>query len=48
MGVILYTVSPEYMSVLFEESTGRLALGFAGVLQIVGYLVIRRIIDIDI
>ncbi|MCZ6477381.1 MAG: type II secretion system F family protein [Gemmatimonadetes bacterium] len=48
MGVILYTVSPEYMSVLFEESTGRLVLGFAGVLQIVGYLVIRRIIDIDI
>ncbi|MEJ2310845.1 MAG: type II secretion system F family protein [Gemmatimonadales bacterium] len=48
MGVIIYTVSPEYMSVLFEESMGRFALGFAAVLQILGYLSIRKIIDIDI
>ena len=48
MGVIIYTVSPEYMSVLFEEQTGRLALALAGVLQIFGYLAIRKIIDIDI
>ena len=48
MGVIIYTVSPEYMSVLFEESTGRFALAMAGVLQIFGYLAIRKIIDIDI
>jgi tight adherence protein B len=48
MGVIIYTVSPEYMSVLFEESMGRFALGLAAVLQILGYLSIRKIIDIDI
>ena len=48
MAVILYTVSPEYMSVLFEETMGRFALGLAGVLQILGYLSIRKIIDIDI
>jgi tight adherence protein B len=48
MAVIIYTVSPEYMSVLFEESMGRFALGAAAVLQILGYLSIRKIIDIDI
>ncbi len=36
------------MSVLFEEQTGRLALALAGVLQVFGYLAIRKIIDIDI
>ena len=48
MGLIIYTVSPEYMSVLFEETMGRFALGLAVVLQILGYLSIRKIIDIDI
>ena len=48
MGVIIYTISPEYMSVMFEESMGRFALGLAAVLQVLGYLTIRKIIDIDI
>ncbi|UCG74974.1 MAG: type II secretion system F family protein [Gemmatimonadota bacterium] len=48
MGIIMYTMSPEYMSVLFEEPMGRFALGMAGVLQVLGYLSIRKIIDIDI
>lgn len=48
MALIILTVSPEYMSVLFEEPAGRLALFGAGLLQVTGYLAIRRIIDIDI
>jgi tight adherence protein B len=48
MGVLLYTMSPEYMLILFEDPMGRLMLGGALVLQFIGFLVIRRIIDIEI
>ena len=48
MGIVIFTVSPEYMSVLFEERAGRVALAGAAGLQVMGYLAIRRIIDIDI
>jgi tight adherence protein B len=41
-------MSPEYMLILFEDPMGRLMLGGALVLQFIGFLVIRRIIDIEI
>lgn len=48
MGVAIFAASPEYMSVLFEEPGGRLALALAAFLQVLGYFTIRRIIDIEI
>lgn len=48
MGFLLYTMNPEYMVILFEEPIGRFMLAGALVLQFIGFLVIRRIIDIEI
>jgi Flp pilus assembly protein TadB len=36
------------MQILFEEPMGRALIALAAVLQFVGFLVIRRIIDIEI
>lgn len=48
MGFVLYTMNPEYMMILFEDQFGRLMLAGALILQFIGFLVIRRIIDIEI
>lgn len=40
-------VMPGYMDAMLEETTGRFMLGAAGVCQVMGFLVIRRIIDIE-
>ncbi|MFQ5678322.1 MAG: type II secretion system F family protein [Gemmatimonadota bacterium] len=44
---LLYTLNPDYMSVMLEEQAGRMALGIVALMQVVGILVIRRIVDID-
>lgn len=44
----IYALNPEYMSVMFREPAGRLALATAAFLQMTGYIWIRRIIDIEI
>lgn len=48
VGALLFLVSPEYMTPLWSESVGKMALGFAVVLESVGIMVIQRILDIDI
>jgi len=48
MGFMLYTMNAEYMMILFESPIGRFMLAGALVLQFIGFLVIRRIIDIEI
>lgn len=48
IGAILFAINPEYMTILFEEPVGRLAVGVAVAAQLVGYLWIRRIVDIEI
>ncbi len=48
VGGLLFLVSPEYMTPLWTESVGKMALGFAVVLESVGIMVIQRILDIDI
>lgn len=47
VGLLLFGVSREYMIVLFEEPTGRLMLMGTAVLQVVGFLWIRRIVDVE-
>jgi tight adherence protein B len=44
---LLNMVSPEYMRPLFMEPLGRMMLAGAAMLQIFGFLVIRRLTDIE-
>jgi len=44
---LLNLVSPEYMGPMFTESIGHWMLGVAAMLQLFGFLVIRRLTDIE-
>jgi tight adherence protein B len=48
VGAIIYMLNPEYGSLMFTKSLGRFFLGLAATMQIIGYLWIRKIINIDI
>lgn len=48
MGCIIYVLNPEYVKVLFTHPIGRLMLGAAAVSQVIGIILIRRIVDIKI
>jgi len=45
---ILYGMNPDYISILFVNPLGRFLLVTAAVLQVIGFFVIRRIIDIEV
>lgn len=44
---IMYLINPSYISVLFTSSIGRFMLGFAAINEIIGILLIRKIVRID-
>jgi len=48
MGLALYVVNPGYISILFKEMSGRYLVAGAAVLQLIGFLLIRKIIKIKI
>ncbi len=48
LGVFLYTVNPEYISVLFTHPTGKLMVGLAVFGELIGILVIRKVVAIEI
>ena len=48
VGLIIYLLNPEYMGLLFTDPMGRFMLGLASVMQIIGFLWIRNIVNIDI
>lgn len=48
MGFLIYMLNAEYMSILFEEPVGRLLIAGALVLQVIGFFIIRRIVDIEV
>jgi len=45
-GIGMYTLNPDYMGVLFTEPGGRLMLAVAVTLQLFGFLVIRKLVQI--
>lgn len=47
LAAALYAIAPDHMSVLFVEPLGRTMLLVAVVLQILGFLAIRRVIDVE-
>lgn len=48
LGLVIYTMNPGYVRVLFVHPIGQLMLGVAAAGQIIGILVIRRIVDIEV
>ena len=48
VGIMIYALNSEYMSILFEEPIGRALIALAIFLQLVGFFFIRRIVDIEI
>ena len=48
VAAFLAIMNPDYMLTLVQETLGLLMLGFAVVMQIVGVMIIRKIITIDV
>jgi tight adherence protein B len=48
VGTIIYLLNPAYMGILFTDPIGKLMLGTASVMQLIGFLWIRNIVNIDI
>jgi tight adherence protein B len=45
---ILYTLNPSYMSILFTDPIGKILVGVAVSMQLIGFFWIRKIINIEI
>ncbi len=48
LGAFISIVNPSYIEPLFTERIGQMAIGLAVVMVLVGFLVIQRIVDIDV
>ena len=48
LALFFYITSPEYLEPLLTTSIGRIAIGAATVLVIVGFIIIRKIVDIKV
>ena len=48
LGFLLYGVSPEYITLLFTDPTGRIILGVYVVFQVLGFLSVRKIVRIRV
>lgn len=48
MAILIYFLNPRYMSILFTEMVGRMLIAVAALMQIIGYFIIRRIINIKV
>jgi tight adherence protein B len=48
VGIIIHLISPNYMDPFFKTSTGHFVLGGAVLLQLIGVLVIKKIVTINI
>ncbi len=47
VGILIYMGNPDYMMVMIEDPRGRAALFTVAAMQVIGILIIRRIIDIE-
>jgi tight adherence protein B len=48
VGVTIYFLNPDYMKLLFTHPMGKLMVGVAAIMQVIGYIWIRNIVDIEI
>ena len=47
-GLLLFSIQPDYMSVLFENSLGIMAVGLSAVMAFFGFLWLRKIMTIEV
>lgn len=45
---ILILISPDYIGILLRESSGRMILGVAVVSEVIGFLMVRKVVDIGL
>jgi tight adherence protein B len=48
VGLVIYAITPEYIKFLFVDRAGRVMLGFAVFLEVMGFLTIRRIVGMKV
>jgi len=48
LAAFLFLLNPDYIMLLFQETLGRIMLGAAMIMQIVGIVIIQRIVNIDV
>jgi tight adherence protein B len=48
MALLLYIFSPEQLTILIDDPLGRLALIISMILELIGYVVIQKIVHIDV
>lgn len=48
VGILISMVNPDYFGILLEEPIGRLMVAVAAIMQVVGFIVIRRIVHIEV
>ncbi|MEJ2151685.1 MAG: type II secretion system F family protein [Gemmatimonadota bacterium] len=48
VGFLIFLLNGEYMTVLWERDIGRMLISIAAVLQVIGFFVIRKIINIEV
>jgi tight adherence protein B len=48
LGFAMYALNPDYMSALFDETIGKLALGMGVVMMIAGFMWMQAIVKIDV
>lgn len=48
VGFLIFMLNSEYMTILWERPVGRLLISIAAVLQIIGFFIIRKIINIKV
>jgi tight adherence protein B len=48
VGALFLLISPDYISLLFTETIGRVMLAIAVIMELIGLLVIRRILSIEV
>ena len=48
LGLIFFLISPDFISLLFTDPLGRMMLGGAVVLEIMGFFVISKIVNIEV
>ncbi len=48
VGCVLYLLNPQYIMTLFTDPAGKMTVGIAVVLQLIGFLWIRKIVNIEI
>lgn len=48
LGLLLYQMNPDYIGLLFSTELGKLLLGIGATMQLIGVLLIKKIITIDV